>query len=186
MFQMMESFREHHPDVKAHSAVYPPAGRSWQELSNFKVEWLCKVRVMYPWKSILWVDADARFRRPIVTPDGDIGAKCYASPTPTPTARISTGTLWISPAVTLDFLETWRDMPHGPIPSNEFTLSQTMALYPHLRYVELPDELTSVCNLSGWDGMLEHDSAIVHWNRSRKELGHVDDWPPSEDVRRSV
>ena len=187
MSNMVASFQTHHPYVHALTGTFAKGAREWHEISNFKMKWLCWIREAYPSPSILWVDADARFRRAIKLPaDSDVAAKCYGAYSRTETTRISTGTLLLGPKADLEFLRAWRDMPFDDIPSNECTLGKALTLHPSLRYVELSDALTSVCNLSGWNGKLEHDSAIVHWNRSRKELGAVEDWPPSEEERSRV
>jgi hypothetical protein len=166
MRNMLETFREHHPDVLAITgSVRDRAGSRGD---------------------VLWVDADARFRRPIDVPEGafDIGAQDYTKNK----SRISTGTMWVRRSTRAALLlERWLAFSSPGI-SNETTLAQVLRNTPAARFYELPLSMTSPCsvNIRGWRGRLEHDSAIIHWNRSRHALGlYKGAWPPPEDVRRN-
>ena len=177
---MLASFERHQPGAPRVTGVFPRDGYTWQEASNFKVEWLTRVKRAFPRADILWVDADARFRRAVIPPPvtTHLGARNYAGD------RVSTGTLWCSREVPVDFFDWWADSPGE---SNEHALQHVLQHY-EVAYQELSDSMTSVVDIrqKGWDGTLEHDSAIVHWNRSRSVVGGLEDWPPPEETRRKA
>ncbi len=124
------------------------------------------------------------------------GAQDYSSKIPRPRVgiRVSTGTMLIrrcSKAPLL--LQQW-------LASTEFTgnnetgLARVLHKVPTGVYHELPRTFSSVCNLRvhNWNGKLQHDSSIIHWNRSRHVIGYEtksgdrikeEDWPPPEHVR---
>lgn len=177
---MEKSFRTHHPGVPIFIG-FLPSDAPWQELSNRKVKWLQYVRRAFPhYGDLLWLDADARVRRPIELPSGiDIGGQIYKGDT----GRIATGTMWIANTdAATAVLDAWADEV-TPGESNEISLLRVLKRVPHV-YGELPRSMTSPCSMTkhGYKGKLLCDPAIVHWNRSRKSLG-VKGWPPPEEQR---
>lgn len=178
LHHMLASFRRFHPRVPVIVGENPVGSdQSWGQITCYKAQWLADV--YRAWKSLgdmVWIDADARIRKPIIPPDGDFvfGAKKYA--------RWSTGTVWMR-GDCQSFLDEWsREALDAAF--DEEALER--ALYStRIEPYELPDELTSVCSLGihKYKGRIERDSAIVHWNRSRLALGHLDEWPPTECER---
>jgi hypothetical protein len=191
MAHMVETFQMYHPTVPVITRAIAQEPNSWQQASNMKVEWLRQM-LNLDIGDVLWVDADARFRHAIEPPTEvfHIGAQDYTKVR----WRISTGTTWLRQSdETKMLMDRWlvsmssREVANGE-KTNEDVLADTLKQTPAVIYYELPTSMTSVCSVgdrdSRWDGTLEHDSAIVHWNRSRRILGNQMDWPPSEEVRR--
>ena len=184
MDHMIESFRMYHPDIPVITGRFPQDGRPWQRISNFKTKWLLRTRWQWPdLGSVLWVDADARFRRKIEPPKGaHVAAKRYGRQP----SRVSTGTLWIGEGWQgTAFLNVWHEATRFTDISNEVTAEAVLDDLPNVGYSELPDGFTSPCSLKKrWNGKLLHDSAIVHWNMSRSVVEGQENWPPDEDTRR--
>jgi len=179
MHNMVASFRKVHPGKPVVTAVDPiPAGQEWGRITNYKAEWCYRMYDEWHRKlgSMLWVDADARFRAAIPPPGPRVkfAAKTYA--------RLSSGTMWFGDGAE-DLLREWylRAERHAKDEDSLIEAVRECGVEP----VELRDTFTSVCNLGHkWPGHLEHKSAIVHWNLSRKRMPEeYPGWPPSEKER---
>jgi len=201
MLNMVATFHQHNPDVPVITRSLRDDGLPWQGRSNRKVQWLIDVFGITDC-DLLWVDADARFRKKAELPQGDfvIGAQESGrhkrrKPTPVVGNRIATGTMLIRRgpnAVAL--LRQWFTATEET-GSNEVGLAKVLRESPASFFYDLPRTFTSVCNARGhgWDGKLQYDSAIIHWNRSRSVVGwekgvggervKEKDWPPLEHVR---
>jgi len=202
MGNMVATFHEYNPDVAAITRAMHGDGCEWQTRSNGKVQWLIDVFGITDC-DLLWVDADARFRRKVELPQGDfvVAAQDYSSnqlrrlrqPQSRVGSRVSTGTMLIRRCPgTLSLLQGWLAATED-IGNNEVGLAEVLHKVPTSFYCELPRTFSSVCSLRPhWKGRLEYDSAIVHWNRSRMVVGtkakdgqtnKETDWPPPEHVR---
>lgn len=182
---MMESFRKHHPIHGAIVEENPIPLDEWGKITCYKPTWLRQV--WSEWSHLgdmVWVDADARFRRPITPPDGDfiVGAKDYVTDKKVNPERISTGTLWLKPGCEA-LLEKWEELSVDAVNDEESFTAALRSL--GMKHFELPDEMTSPCSsiVDNYRGSLWRDSDIVHWNMSRKVVGPLRDWPPPEDER---
>jgi hypothetical protein len=182
---MLTSFREHNPGVPTVTGcdlIDRPQGDPysvWSGVTRYKAEWLR--RTWGAWShlgAMLWLDADARVRRPIQIPEsaGPFALKTYDTP--------ASGTMLFRDGCE-SLLDEWEALAGDPAyTTDELSLAEAMKRTGTIGY-ELPDSLSSVCSRTwrGYAGELQHDSAIVHWNRSRLKLGKVPDWPPSESER---
>lgn len=204
MRNMVATFHQHNPDVAVITRALRDDGQEWQYRSNLKVQWLIDVFGITDC-DLLWVDADARFRRKVELPQGGfvIGAqesskKRRRHPRPRVGPRVSTGTMMIRRCPEASsLLHQWLGATEDT-GSNETGLARVLHEVPMSFYYDLPRTLSSVCNIRihNWNGRLEHDSAIVHWNRSRNVIGRElkaggervkeKDWPPSEHARRAA
>jgi hypothetical protein len=181
MGHMVASFREHHPDVPVITGINPPVTGDWWEITKYKAVWLDDTWKAYSHLGdMLWVDADARIRKPIEIPAGDftIAAKTYS--------RLATGTLLFrhNPA---RLLAEWAIDCTNAKDDEEalITACRDLDINPH----ELPDTMTKLYSEP-------HEASIVHWNRSRTvdrshEFGGTGvpatpDWPPSEAERSAL
>jgi hypothetical protein len=177
---MMDTFREHHPDVPAiiGENPIPTDGLDWANITKHKAAWLHDVRRANPdLGAMLWVDADARFRRPVAPPhNGPIAAMRYS--------RWCTGTVWFLEDTPLPFFTAWGEFCEGS-DHDEAGLAKALEFFD-IRPVALSRRVSSVCSetIHGFRKRLAHDSSIVHWNMSR--VGIVDNWPPSEEVRKAA
>ena len=201
MRNMVETFHQHNSGVSAITRALRDDGQPWQLRSNEKVQWLIDVFGITDC-DLLWVDADARFRKKTDLPQGDFvvgaqesGRHKRRKPTPVVGNRIATGTMLIrrGPQAAA-LLRQWLTATEET-GSNEAGLAKVLRESPASFFYDLPRTFTSVCNARGhgWDGKLQYDSAIIHWNRSRSVIGieksrggelvKEKNWPPPENVR---
>lgn len=201
MRNMVETFHQHNPDVAVITRALQDDGQDWQGRSNQKVQWLNDVFSITDC-DLLWVDADARFRKKVELPQGrfvvggqESSKNLVRRPRPRVGPRISTGTMMIRRCPqAAELLRYWLAATEET-GSNETGLARVLHRVPLSFYCDLPRTLSSVCNIRShnWNGRLQHDSAIVHWNRSRSVIGcepspggervKEKDWPPPENVR---
>ncbi len=204
MRNMVETFHQHNPDVPVITRALRDDGSLWQGRSNRKVQWLIDVFSITDC-DLLWVDADARFRRKVELPEGRFVVGAQESGRHKRHRRLdkignrlATGTMLIRRCGQTDtLLRQWLDATEDT-GSNETGLARVLRGKPLTVYCDLPRTFSSVCNTRShnWDGKLQHDSAIVHWNRSRSVIGceaskggkriKEKNWPPPENVRRAA
>ncbi|MCP3882376.1 MAG: hypothetical protein GY701_28875 [Sulfitobacter sp.] len=183
MSNMVASFRKHHPEVPVITGIKPFTEREWGPVTKCKPLWLLNV-----WKSfshlgdMLWVDADARFRRTVQPREKDFttSASYYGQP---PVAV--TGTMWFRGNGATNFLTLWRALSLTDEHEIDEPSYRAACKMLQITPLEIPRAVSSVCSTTsrGYKGQLPHDSAIVHWNMSRKVVGGKEGWPPPEQER---
>lgn len=181
---MVDSFRRFHPSVPVITAENPLglSPLSWGELTGYKARWLFEVWKMWgDTGAMVWIDADARVRAPIEwEPDlPAVSAQLYPD-------GWATGTMVLRPGCG-PLLRRWSSISRDHATDQESFAEACTSC--EVEPYDLPRSVSSVCSPihngqpEPFSGTLWHDSAIVHWNMSRKVLGMIDDWPPTEEVR---
>lgn len=183
MHGMLQTFHEHNPGAPAIVGFNPYPDLPWAELTRCKAEWILDTWQKHQDRgAMLWVDADARFRRGVHPPAEryDIAAQYYAD-------IAVTGTMWFQGPRVEKALECWVDELSPDDEGDEASFRRGCAR-AGVDVLPIPRDVSSICSsaVHGFKGALEFDSAIVHWNLSRSTCGLVEDWPPTEEVRRTA
>ncbi len=179
---MIESLRKFHPDVSVIAGSEPVESGEWGDVTCYKAEWIRSVWNAFHDRlgDLVWIDADARIVKPIIPPFSDDHPRCFGARNYWTNRRRngwSTGTLWLHGNVG-QWIDRWCNAKGK---DDEEMLTKV----PDIRFVELGDKMAGLCSKTpeGYGSAVIPDSSIIHWNMSRKKLGKVKNWPPSEKER---